>query len=101
MKYGLTENLSTDDDRDETQTRTPIKGPKSIASFQQGPSTQDVSTQEQNNSLDDQQFQDNPTQPPAETEPTTTCSAKEDNQVLEISVQSHVEGEKELSPHEL
>ena len=33
LKYGLTENLSTDDDRDETQTSTPIKGPKGIASF--------------------------------------------------------------------
>ena len=101
LKYGLTENLSTDDDRDESQTSTPIKNRKGIASFQPSPSTQDASTQGQNNSREDQQFQDNPTQPPAETEPTTTSSAKEDDQVLEVSVQSHVEGERELSPHEL
>ena len=103
LKYGLTENLSTDDDRDETQTSTPIKGPKGIASFQPNPSTQDASTQKQNNSREDQQFQDDPTQPPADREPKTTSSAREDDQVLEISVQSHVEGEREreLSPQEL
>ena len=95
LKYGLTENLSTDDDGDETQTSTLIKGPKGIASFQPDSSTQDVSTQGQDNSREDQQFQDDTTQPPAETEPTTTCSAKEDDQVLEISVQSHAEGERE------
>ena len=95
------ENLSTDDDRDESQTSTPIKVLKCIASFQPSPSTLDASTQGQNNSPEDQQFQDDPTQPPAETEPTTTSGTKEDDQVLEISVQSYVEGERELSPHEL
>ena len=44
-KYGQTETLSTDDDTDETQTSTPIKGSKGIANFQPGSSAQDDSTQ--------------------------------------------------------
>ena len=54
LKYGLTENLSTDDDRDETQTSTQIKGPRGIVSFQSSRSAQDASTQGQDSPLEDQ-----------------------------------------------
>ena len=46
-KFGQTETLSTDDDTDEAQTSTPIKGSKGLANFQPGSSAQDDSTQRQ------------------------------------------------------
>ena len=91
-KYGQTETLSTDDDTDENQTSTPIKGSKGIASIQPGSSAQDDSTQgpeEERRSTSPVLDQ---TQEPTETEP---VSPRADGQVLELSLQSQEARERE------
>ena len=97
-KYGQTETLSTDDDTDETQTSTPIKGSKGIANFQPGSSAQDDSMQgpeEERRSTSPALGQ---TQEPTEADP---VSPRAEGQVLELSLQSQESRERELSPHEL
>ena len=90
-KYGQTETLSTDDDTDETQTSTPIKGSKGIANFQPGSSAQEDSTQgpeEERRSTSPVLDQ---TQKPTETE----VSPRAEGQVLELSLQSQEARERE------
>ena len=97
MKYGQTDTLSTDEDTDEAQTSNPIKGPKGIASFQPGPSAQDLSTQGlEDNPREVHPFQGQ-TQEPLETEPTSPLAGDE---VLEISGQSQ-EGRERAKPSQV
>ena len=91
-KYGQTETLSTDDDTDETQTSTPIRGSKGIANFQPGSSAQDDSTQgpeEERRSTSPVLDQ---TQEPTESEP---VSPRAEGQVLELLLQSQEARERE------
>ena len=66
-KYGQTETLSTDEDTDEAQTNTPIKGSKVIENFQPGPSARDNSKQGQEDNLRETYPLPGQTQEPAET----------------------------------
>ena len=91
-KYGQTETLSTDDDTDETQTSTPIKGPKGIANFQTGSSAQDDSTQGPEEERRSTSPAIGQTQEPTDT---VLVSPRAEGQVLEFSLQSQESRERE------
>ena len=91
-KYGQTETLSTDEYADEARTSTPVKGSKSVAKFQPGPSTQDNSTQGQEDNPREAFPLPGQTQEPMETEPASPMAG---DQVLEISLQPQEERERD------